>query len=120
MQINPHASHYSAMTTVKLEEFQRLDIRVGKVLQAEPIQKSEKLILLKVDIGGEVRQLVAGLRPHYRPEELVGKEVVVLANLEPKTLMGYVSQGMLLAAVDNGKPVLLIPEQEVKPGAKIS
>lgn len=108
------------MPTVRIEDFQKLDIRVGKVLHAEPIQKSEKLLLLKVDIGGETRQLVAGLRPHYKAEDLVGKLVIVLANLEPKALMGYVSQGMLLAAVDDGKPVLLVPEREVKPGAKIS
>ncbi len=108
------------MPTIKIEDFQKLDLRVGKILQAEAIQRSEKLILLKVDIGGEVRQLVAGLRPFYRPEDLVGKLVVVLANLEPKTLMGYTSQGMLLAAVEDGKPVLLVPDKDVKPGAKIS
>ncbi|MEZ0346670.1 MAG: methionine--tRNA ligase subunit beta [Infirmifilum sp.] len=108
------------MSSIKITDFQKLDIRIGRILEAQPIEKSEKLILLKVDIGNEVRQLVAGLRPYYKPEELKGKEVVVLANLEPKALMGYTSQGMLLAAVEDGKPVLLVPEKEVKVGAKIS
>lgn len=108
------------MTTVKFDTFKQLDIRVAKVVSAERIQRSEKLILLKVDIGGEVRQLVAGLAPHYSPEQLVGREVVVVVNLEPKSLMGYVSQGMLLAAVDDDKPVLIVPEREVKVGAKVT
>lgn len=107
------------MSTIKLSDFQKLDIRVGRVIEAQPIQKSDKLILLKVDIGSEVRQLVAGLRPYYKPEDLIGKEIIVLANLEPKQLMGYTSQGMLLAAVEDGKPVILVPEKEVKVGAKI-
>ncbi|AKG38145.1 MAG: methionine--tRNA ligase subunit beta [Infirmifilum sp.] len=107
------------MSTIKLSDFQKLDIRVGRILEAQAIQKSDKLILLKVDIGSEVRQLVAGLRPYYKPEELVGKQIIVLANLEPKSLMGYTSQGMLLAAIDDGKPVLLVPEKEVKIGSKI-
>ena len=108
------------MATVKFEVFKQLDIRVGRVVSAERIKRSEKLLLLKVDIGGEVRQLVAGLAPHYTPEQLVGKEVVVVVNLEPKTLMGYVSQGMLLAAVEDDKPVLLVPEREVKEGSKVT
>ena len=71
-------------------------------------------------MGVEVRQLVAGLAPHYTPEQLVGREVVVVVNLEPKTLMGYVSQGMLLAAVEDDKPVLLVPEREVKEGSRVT
>lgn len=108
------------MATVKFEVFRQLDIRVGKVVSAERVKRSEKLLLLKVDIGGEIRQLVAGLAPHYSPEQLVGREIVVVANLEPKTLMGYVSQGMLLAAIEDDKPVLIVPEKEVKTGAKIT
>lgn len=108
------------MPTVKFEVFKQLDIRVGKVIGAESIRRSEKLLLLKVDVGGEIRQIVAGIAPHYSPEQLVGKEVVVVVNLEPKTLMGYVSQGMLLAAIEDDKPVLLVPEREVKAGAKVT
>lgn len=108
------------MSTVTFEEFKKLDIRIGKVISAERIKRSNKLILLQVDLGDETRQIVAGLAPYYSPEELVGKEIVVLANLEPKVFMGYKSQGMLLAAVVDGKPVLLKPEKEVPPGAKVS
>jgi len=109
------------VTTVKLDVFKQLDIRVARVISAERIKRSDKLLLLKVDIGGgEVRQIVAGLAPHYSPEQLVGREVIVLVNLEPKTLMGYISQGMLLAAVEDDKPVLIVPESEVKVGAKIT
>lgn len=108
------------MSTISFEEFKKLDIRIGKITKAERIRRSNKLILLEVDLGSEKRQLVAGLAPYYAPEELVGKEIVVLANLEPKVFMGYKSQGMLLAAVVDGKPVLLQPEKEVPPGARVS
>ncbi len=104
---------------ISFKEFAKLDIRIGKVVSAEKIKRSKKLILLKVDIGGEERQLVAGLAPYYSPDELVGKEIVVLVNLEPKIFMGYRSEGMLLAADINGKPVLLVPEKEVPPGSRV-
>ncbi|MEM0226937.1 MAG: methionine--tRNA ligase subunit beta [Thermofilaceae archaeon] len=108
------------MSYVSFEEFQKLDLRVGKVVSAERVQRARKLLLLKVDIGGELRTLVAGLAEYYAPEQLVGKEIVVVANLEPKVIMGLKSEGMLLAAVVNGKPVLIVPESEVPPGTKIS
>jgi len=108
------------MSVVKFEVFKQLDIRIGKVLSAERIKRSEKLILLRVDVGGDERQIVAGLAPHYTPEQLVGKSIMVVVNLEPKTIMGYVSQGMLLAAVEDDKPVLLVPEREVKAGARVT
>ncbi len=108
------------MSYVKFEEFQKLDLRVGRVISAERVQRARKLLLLKVDLGGEVRTLVAGLAEHYAPEQLVGKEIVVVANLEPKVIMGLRSEGMLLAAVADGKPVLIVPESEVPPGTKIS
>ncbi|MEM0024261.1 MAG: methionine--tRNA ligase subunit beta [Thermofilaceae archaeon] len=108
------------MSYVSFEEFQKLDLRVGKVVSAERVQRARKLLLLKVDIGGELRTLVAGLAEYYAPEQLVGKEIVVVANLEPKVIMGLKSEGMLLAAVVNGKPVLIVPESEVPPGTRIS
>ncbi len=108
------------MSIVKFEEFQRLDLRIGKIVAAERVQRARKLLLLRVDLGGEVRTLVAGLAEHYSPEQLVGKEVVVVANLEPKVVMGLKSEGMLLAAVVEGKPVLIVPESEVPPGTKVS
>ncbi|MEM3894718.1 methionine--tRNA ligase subunit beta [Thermofilum sp.] len=108
------------MSQITINDFQKLDIRVGKILSVEPIKRSDKLLLLKVDLGTEQRQIVAGIAQYYKPEELVGKEVVVLANLQPRTIMGFISQGMLLAAVEDDKPVLLVPDKEVKVGSKVS
>ena len=106
--------------TISFEEFKRLDLRVGKILKVEKIKGTRKLYLLEVDLGSEKRQLVAGLAEYYTPEELLGKEIVVVANLEPKKIRGYWSQGMLLAADVDGKPVILVPEKEVPPGSKIT
>jgi len=106
---------------IKFQDFQKIELVVGEVLEAEKIEGSERLILLKVNIGDEVRQIVAGIGNFYQPEDLVGKEIVVVANLEPKKLMGYESQGMLLAAVkEDGKVVLVVPEKKTGAGTKIS
>jgi methionine--tRNA ligase beta chain len=104
---------------ISFEEFKKIELKVGKVLNAEKIEGSEKLLKLIVDLGDERRQLVAGIAKYYKLEDLIGKEIVVVANLEPKKLMGSESQGMLLAADVNGEPVILIPEKEVPPGTKI-
>lgn len=88
-------------------------------MAAERVQRARKLLLLRVDIGSEVRTLVAGLAEHYSPEQLVGREVVVVSNLEPRVVMGLRSEGMLLAAVVDGRPVLIAPESEVPPGTKV-
>ncbi len=104
---------------MKFEEFQKIDLRVGRVVEAENIENSKKLLKLIVDLGKEKRQIVAGIAQFYKPEDLLGKEIVVVANLEPKRLMGIESEGMLLAAEDKGRVVILIPEKEVSPGTKI-
>ncbi len=107
--------------TISFEEFMKCDLRVGVVKHAERIPGTKKLLRLIVDLGelGE-RQLVAGLGEWYSPEDLVGKYIIVVANLAPKKFRGYVSQGMLLAAEDEkGVPVLLTVEKPVKPGAKV-
>ncbi len=104
---------------ISFEEFQKLDIRVGKVLEAETVPKSEKLLKLVVDVGDDKRQIIAGIAKEFNPEEIVGKSFVVLTNLEPKKLMGLESQGMILCADVEGKPVCLTPMKEVAPGAKI-
>ncbi|MEM0369178.1 MAG: methionine--tRNA ligase subunit beta [Pyrobaculum sp.] len=95
--------------SLSIDDFRRLDLRVGKVVEAARIEGSKKLIRLVVDLGSEKRQLVAGLAEYYRPEDLVGKYVVVVANLQPKRLMGVESQGMVLATCE--KPVLLTLER---------
>jgi len=104
---------------ISFEEFQKIELKVAKIIEAEKIEKSEKLLKLIVDLGDEKRQLVAGIAKYYKPEDLIGKEIVVVVNLEPKKLMGIESQGMLLAANVNGEPVILIPEKEVPPGTKV-
>jgi methionine--tRNA ligase beta chain len=97
-----------------------MDLRVGEVVAAERVEGSDKLLKLKVNIGEE-RQIVSGIAKVYTPESLIGKKVVLIANLEPRTLMGHESHGMLLAAhAADESPVLLLPEGEVAPGAKIS
>jgi len=103
---------------INLEDFQRLDLRVGIIKKAETIPGSNKLLKLTVDIGEE-RNIVAGLATHYQTNELKNKQVIVLTNLNPVKLMGVESQGMILAAEDEGGVYLLIPDKESKPGSKI-
>jgi len=102
---------------VTFEEFQKLDIRTGKVLSAEPVPKSNKLLKLQVDIGGETRQIVAGMQQFYTPVELVGRDVVVVTNLAPVKIFGVESNGMILAAGDSAS--LLTSVKPVEPGSKI-
>lgn len=104
---------------ISFEEFKKLDIRVGKILKAEPIAGSDKLLRLEVDFGSEARQIVAGIVQHYAPDALIGREIPVIVNLEPCVLKGVESQGMLLAADDNGAPVLFTPDKEVPPGSVV-
>ncbi|MCD6093073.1 MAG: methionine--tRNA ligase subunit beta [Candidatus Aenigmarchaeota archaeon] len=106
------------MENISFKEFQKLDIRTGKIIEVHRIENSDKLLKLVVDIGSEKRQLVAGIAKFYGEKELMNKNVVVLTNLEPKTFCGVVSEGMMLAA-DDEKPVLLVPEKDVPAGTKI-
>jgi len=106
--------------TISLDEFQNVALRVGKVLSAERIENSEKLIRLLVDAGEEIpRQIIAGIGKAYAPDQLIGKTVIIVANLEPKQLMGLESRGMLLAASEDGVPVLLGLDRDVSPGITI-
>ncbi len=97
------------MSSIGIDDFRRVDLRVAKVIEAAKVEGSKKLIKLVVDLGAEKRQIIAGLAEYYKPEDLVGKYVVVVANLQPKKMMGLESQGMLLATCD--KPVLLTIEK---------
>jgi len=103
---------------VSLEDFQRLDIRVGTIKEAETIPGSKKLLKLVVDIG-ETRTIVAGMAAYYQTNELINKQVIVIANLVPVTLMGAESKGMILAVEDEKGVYLLIPDKESKPGSKV-
>jgi len=104
---------------ITIEDFMKIDLRVGKVLEAGRIPNTKNLIKLKVDLGGEVRQIIAGLAKWYEPDYFVGKLVIVVANLKPKKIRGELSQGMLLAADAEEKPVLLTVMEEVPPGTRI-
>ncbi|MEK7181220.1 MAG: methionine--tRNA ligase subunit beta [Patescibacteria group bacterium] len=106
---------------IEYSDFQKIELKVAKIIEAERVDGSEKLIKLKVSLGTEERQIVAGIGKTYLPENLVNKEIIVVANLAPRQLMGLESQGMLLAAHDeNGDPVILIPEKETPLGSQIS
>ena len=104
---------------ISFEEFKRLELKVAKVIDAEKIPNSTHLLKLEIDLGNEHRQIVSGIAKSYEPENLIGKEIIVVANLEPKEFMGVQSQGMLLAA--SGETLaLIIPDREVQPGSQIS
>ena len=105
---------------IDIDKFFETELRVATIKVAERVPKSNKLLRLEVDLGSEVRQLVAGIGKAYEPEALVGRQVVVVANLQPAKLMGVESQGMVLAASpDGGDPVLLHPERAVPPGTRV-
>ena len=103
---------------ISFKEFQKIDLRVGTVRRAEAIPGSKKLLKLTVDVGDE-RTVVAGLVGHYNEVELQGKQVLVLTNLEPVTLMGVESRGMVLAAEDGDDIRLLMPDGNMSPGSKV-
>ncbi|MEM2796142.1 MAG: methionine--tRNA ligase [Candidatus Hadarchaeales archaeon] len=105
---------------VTVSDFEKMDIRIAKVLSCEKIKGSEKLLKLSVDVGGEVRTIVAGIGKSYSPEDLVGRLVVVVVNMKPAKIMGVVSHGMLLAAGDDeNKLSLLVPDRTQEPGTKV-
>jgi methionyl-tRNA synthetase len=106
---------------ISIEDFAKVDMRVGEILSAEPIPGAKKLLKMMVDIGTEVRQVCAGIAEHYRPEELVGMKVVLVANLQPRKLRGVESNGMIVAASlgEAGKPILATFKEDVPKGARL-
>ena len=113
-------SEERGMAAISIDDFMGVELKVARVEAAEEIPKSSKLVKLTVDVGGERRTVVAGIRKAYAPEQLVGRQVVIVANLQPATLMGVQSQGMVLAAsLEGGEPVLLQPEREVPSGTRV-
>ena len=106
---------------IPYSDFQKLDLRVGKVVASERVEGSEKLLKLKVDLGAEigVRQIIAGVGKVYSPEDMMGREIIIVANLETRSLMGLESQGMLLAADSEPGPILLKPSKDALPGSRI-
>ena len=105
---------------ITIDDFEKIDLRVVKVLACEPVKGAKKLLKLKVDLGGEERQVVSGVAKFYKPEELVGKYVVLVANLKPVTLRGELSQGMILAAATDDDSVLkLVNPGELQTGSQV-
>ena len=108
------------MDQIKFDDFKKIDLKVAKIIFAEKVRDSEKLIRLEIDLGEEKRQIVAGIGIRYQPEELMGKNIIIVANLEPRKLMGIESQGMLLAASnENEGPILLTTMGDISSGSEI-
>ena len=123
IQINLQAGQKPAGESEKkidFESFKTIDLRVAKVIEAETVKKSDKLLKLQIEIGSEKRQIIAGVAQHYKPEELIGKKIIVVANLEPATIRGNQSEGMLLAASSDRQLTLLTVMDDIPSGAKIS
>jgi methionyl-tRNA synthetase len=118
---NPEAVPISPLKpTITIDDFKKIDLRIGRVIEAEKVPKSEKLIKLQVEIGNERRQVVAGIAQHYKPEDLIGKLIVVVANLQPAKLMGQESQGMILAASNESGTLTLVGVQsEISTGSTV-
>ncbi len=107
------------MEQVTFDDFKKLELKIGKILSAEKVEKSDKLLKLEVSFGEEKRQIVSGIAQDYLIEELVNNNFVFIINLEPRKIMGLESQGMILAADVNDAAVLLEPNKEVEPGTSI-
>ncbi len=106
--------------TITYDDFAKIDFRVGTIRQAVALEKSKKLLKLQVELGnGELRQVLAGIKEHYTPEQLIVKQVILVANLAPRPMMGEVSHGMVLAATDSATSRLIImtPSEPVTPGS---
>jgi methionine--tRNA ligase beta chain len=108
-----------ASKQISIEQFFEVDLRVAKILSAEKVENADRLFKLMVDVGGEQRPLVAGIAQAYEAESLIGKLIIVVTNLEPARIRGVDSQGMLLAADLDGRPILATFEEQVPPGTKI-
>lgn len=105
---------------ITIDEFRKVELKIATIKAAEPHPNADRLMVLQVDLGDEQRQICAGIRNYYAPEDLIGKQIVVVANLETAKLRGMESQGMLLAASDDGRVIILTPEKSVQPGSKVS
>lgn len=107
---------------IQYDDFAKLDLRVGTVIEAVPHTNADKLLVLKVDLGKEQRQIVAGIRAYYAPETLVGRQVIVVANLAPRAMRGVESQGMVLAGANEDRTavILLTLEKPLPAGSKVT
>ncbi len=111
------------VATIQYDDFAKVDLRVATVVEAREMPKSKKLLVLQVELaGGERRQVMAGIKEHYSAEQMVGRQIIVVANLAPREMMGQTSHGMLLAAhdADTGRVIVMGPSEWVSAGAKVS
>jgi len=104
---------------ISFDDFKKVELKVAQILEAERVEGSEKLLKLKVSLGSEERQILAGIGKKYAPEDIIGRKIVIVANLEPRSLMGFESQGMILAASGETGPVLLSPDSLVLAGTEV-
>jgi methionyl-tRNA synthetase len=107
-------------SALEFSDFEKVDLRIAEVTAAERIEGTAKLLRLKLSVGEEKTEVVAGIAEHYEPEEVVGKRIVLVYNLKPAVIRGVRSQGMILAATDGEVLSLLVPEKEIPPGSKVS
>jgi len=104
---------------ISIDRFFETELCVGRIVSAVPVENADRLLKLQVDLGAEQRQIVAGIAASYEPESLVGRRVIVVANLKPARIRGVLSQGMLLAADLDGRPILAGFDEEVPPGTRV-
>jgi tRNA-binding protein len=104
---------------ISIDDFRKIELKVATVIAAEAHPNADKLMVLQVDLGSERRQICAGIKAHYAPADLIGKQIVVVANLATAKLRGLESQGMLLAASSDGQVIVLTPEKPVQPGSQV-
>jgi methionine--tRNA ligase beta chain len=108
--------------TITYDDFAKIELRVGTIRQAVAMEKSKKLLKLQVELANnELRQVLAGIKEHYTPEQLIGKQAILVANLAPRPMMGEVSHGMVLAATDSatGRVIIMTPSEPVAPGSTV-
>ncbi len=108
------------MEKITFDQFKKIDLRVAKILAVEPVEKTDKLLKIQIDLGSEQRQIVAGIAQHYNPEELIGKLIVVVANLESAVIRGVESNGMLLAASEIDNISVLTSDKKIAPGSSVN
>jgi len=117
----PKAQPKENKAEIQYDDFAKLDLRTGKILSAEKVEKADKLLKLEIDLGFEKRIIVSGIALHFKPEELIGKQVVVVANLAPRKMRGIESNGMILMAENSeGKLIFVNADQEIEPGSTVS
>jgi methionyl-tRNA synthetase len=118
--VDPKADYLPVKDEITYDDFAKLDLRTGKIVSAEKVEKADKLLKLEIDLGFEKRTVVSGIALHYKPEEIVGKQVVVVVNLAPRKMKGITSNGMILMADSNGKLFFVNSEDDIPPGAGVS